>query len=164
MGSCVLRGDRYQDGPKGPLYAHCASRRGARTPRGLATPRPSRRRQPKRNIWNSTRDCSAAWRNPQFLRSDVGVCRCCRAQVVDATTLRTGNTCCNITVRLAQSAERKALNLVVVGSSPTAGACMASLPPRLTLARPSAPTGCGPRRVDASSETAPARTCGTRLA
>ncbi len=29
---------------------------------------------------------------------------------------------CNITARLAQSVERKALNLVVVGSSPTVGA------------------------------------------
>ena len=32
----------------------------------------------------------------------------------------------SLQARLAQSAERKALNLVVVGSSPTVGVCMAS--------------------------------------
>ena len=78
--------------------------------------------QDTRSIRNCIHDCFAARHNTQFLRSDVDVCRCCRAQVVDAAILRRWKTCFyGLTARLAQSAERKALNLVVVDSSPTVG-------------------------------------------
>ena len=50
---------------------------------------------------------------PHFLRKDKG------EAAAAARTRDAGNM--NITARLAQSVERKALNLVVVGSSPTVG-------------------------------------------
>ena len=50
---------------------------------------------------------------PHFLRKDKG------EAAAAARTRDAGNM--NITARLAQSVERKALNLVVVGSSPAVG-------------------------------------------
>ena len=50
----------------------------------------------------------------QYTISPIGGCY--RAQVVNAAILRIGKTCGYVlTARLAQSAERKAFNLVVVG-------------------------------------------------
>ena len=67
--------------------------------------------------------------------------------------------------RLAQSAERKALNLVVVGSSPTVGA--SSLPARLLdgrdlLAVATCCRGRGPRRADGPHPAATAHGNGPR--
>ena len=48
-----------------------------------------------------------------------------------------GSTTLQSEARLAQSAERKALNLVVVGSSPTVGACVHGITPAMPNPCPS---------------------------